>query len=91
MPLTLFSWGGKRLVPVRITEFSVNEQAFDVNLNPIRASVSVGMKILTVTDLPAGHLGADFFTAYLATKERLAAQARSAGPGALGVVIGTGG
>jgi hypothetical protein len=84
MPLTLFSWGSKRFIPVRITEFSVNEQAFDVNLNPIRASVSIGMKILTVSDLPVGHLGADFFTAYLATKERLANQARG-GLGALGL------
>lgn len=38
MPLTLFTWGSKRVMPVRLTELSVNESAFDVNLNPIRAS-----------------------------------------------------
>jgi hypothetical protein len=52
-PLTLFTWGNKRVMPVRLTEFSVNEQAFDVDLSPIRASLSIGMKILTVSDLPA--------------------------------------
>ncbi|MFC7534566.1 hypothetical protein [Actinoplanes sp. GCM10030250] len=72
MPLTLFTWGDKRIMPVRLTEFSVNEQAFDVNLNPIRASLSLGFKILTVSDLPAGHPGADFYLAHLAMKEQLA-------------------
>ena len=72
MPLTLFTWGEKRVMPVRITEFSVTEQAFDVNLNPMRASLSIGMKILTVSDLPFGHPGGDFYLAYLAMKEQLA-------------------
>lgn len=85
MPLTLFTWGSKRVMPVRLTELSVNESAFDVNLNPIRASLSIGMKILTVSDLPAGHRGADLYMAHLAQKERLAAAARGAGLGALGL------
>lgn len=71
-PLTLFTWGSKRIMPVRITEFSVNEQAFDVNLNPMRASLSISMKILTVSDLPLGHVGGDFYLAHLAMKEQLA-------------------
>jgi hypothetical protein len=75
MPMTLFTWGSKRIMPVRLTEFSVNEQAFDVNLNPIRASLSIGMKILTVSDLPIGHPGADLYLAHLAMKEELAARA----------------
>ncbi|GAA2634743.1 hypothetical protein [Paractinoplanes durhamensis] len=75
MPLTLFTWGSKRIMPVRLTEFSVNEQAFDVNLNPIRASLSIGMKILTVSDLPVGHRGADLYLAHLAMKEELAGRA----------------
>ncbi|MEU6918641.1 hypothetical protein ACFY78_26105 [Streptomyces olindensis] len=95
MPLTLFTWGSKRVMPVRLTELSINESAFDVNLNPIRASLSIGMKILTVSDLPAGHRGADLYMAHLAQKERLAGAARGAGLGALGLsgtnaVIGRG-
>lgn len=85
MPLTLFTWGSKRVLPVRLTELSVNESAFDVHLNPIRASLGIGMKILTVSDLPAGHRGADLYMAHLAQKERLAAAARGGGPGAPGL------
>jgi hypothetical protein len=72
MPLTLFTWGSKRVMPVRLTELSINESAFDVNLNPIRASLGIGMKVLSVSDLPAGHRGADLYLAHLAQKERLA-------------------
>ncbi|MGW1714737.1 hypothetical protein [Streptomyces sp. NPDC002156] len=85
MPLTLFTWGSKRVMPVRLTELSVNESAFDVNLNPIRASLGIGMKILTVSDLPAGHRGADLYMAHLAQKEQLAAAARSGSLGTLGL------
>ncbi|MEW2081858.1 hypothetical protein [Streptomyces sp. NPDC005283] len=77
MPLTLFTWGSKRVMPVRLTELSINESAFDVNLNPIRASLGIGMKVLSVSDLPAGHRGADLYLAHLAQKERLARAARN--------------
>ncbi|WP_405668393.1 hypothetical protein [Streptomyces sp. NBC_00055] len=76
MPLTLFTWGSKRVMPVRLTELSISESAFDVHLNPIRASLGIGMKVLSVSDLPAGHRGADLYLAHLAQKERLAAAAR---------------
>ncbi|MFE1770469.1 hypothetical protein [Streptomyces sp. NPDC059008] len=85
MPLTLFTWGSKRVMPVRLTELSVNESAFDVNLNPIRASLSIGMKILTVSDLPAGHRGAELYLAHLAQKEQLARAARGGSFAALGL------
>ncbi|EXU69376.1 signal peptide protein [Streptomyces sp. PRh5] len=87
MPLTLFTWGSKRVMPVRITELSINESAFDVNLNPIRASLSIGLKVLTVSDLPAGHRGAELYLAHLAQKERLAA-ARGGALSALGLNSG---
>ncbi|QKW08715.1 hypothetical protein HUT18_22395 [Streptomyces sp. NA04227] len=85
MPLTLFTWGSKRVMPVRITELSINESAFDVNLNPIRATLSIGLKVLTVSDLPAGHRGAELYLAHLAQKERLAGAARAGSLGALGL------
>jgi hypothetical protein len=85
MPLTLFTWGSKRVMPVRLTELSINESAFDVNLNPIRASLSIGLKVLTVSDLPLGHPGAELYYAHLAQKERLAGAARTAGLGSLGL------
>ncbi|MBM9623150.1 hypothetical protein [Streptomyces zhihengii] len=85
MPLTLFTWGSKRVMPVRLTELSITESAFDVHLNPIRASLAVGMKVLTVSDLPAGHRGAELYLAHLAQKERLARSARAGSLGALGL------
>ncbi|EPJ35655.1 hypothetical protein STAFG_7291 [Streptomyces afghaniensis 772] len=85
MPLTLFTWGSKRVMPVRLTELSINESAFDVHLNPIRASLSIGFKVLTVSDLPLGHPGAELYYAHLAQKERLAGAARTAGLGSLGL------
>jgi hypothetical protein len=85
MPLTLFTWGSKRIMPVKLTELSINEQAFDVNLAPMRASLSIGMKILSISDLPAGHRGADLYMAHLAQKERLAAAAGSGRLGQLGL------
>ena len=50
-PLTLFIWSRNRIVPVRITDFSITEEAFDTNLNPLRAKVSLGMRVLSVDDL----------------------------------------
>ncbi|MFJ1546115.1 hypothetical protein [Streptomyces sp. NPDC088246] len=88
MPLTLFTWGSKRVMPVRLTELSINESAFDVNLNPIRASLSIGLKVLTVSDLPAGHRGAELYFAHLAQKERLAGAARAGSLGTLGLTPG---
>lgn len=85
VPLTLFTWGSKRVLPVRLTEMSINEQAFDVNLNPLRASLSIGMKILSISDLPAGHRGADLYMAHLAQKEKFAAVGANGRLGQLGI------
>jgi hypothetical protein len=35
--LVLFIWSKNRVVPVRVSEFSIVEEAFDPALNPIRA------------------------------------------------------
>jgi hypothetical protein len=50
VPLILFFFGPGRIVPVRITTLTVDEQAFNPLLYPIRAKVTVGMKVLN----PAG-------------------------------------
>jgi hypothetical protein len=71
-PLTLFIWSKNRVVPVRITEFSVTEEAFDTNLNPIRAKISLGMRVLSVDDLGFDHIGGGVYMSYHQTKESLA-------------------
>jgi Contractile injection system tube protein len=71
-PLSLFVWSKSRTLPVRITEFSVTEEAFDPALNPIRAKVTLGMRVLTVNDLGFEHKGGNLFMTYLRGKEQLA-------------------
>jgi hypothetical protein len=73
--LTLFVWSSNRILPVRITEFSVTEEAFDTSLNPIRAKVSLGMRVLSVDDFPFVHRGAGLYMVYQQRKEALAALA----------------
>jgi hypothetical protein len=84
-PLTLFVWSVSRVVPVRLTEFSVTEEAFDPSLNPIRAKVSLGMRVLSVDDLGFEHPGGRMYMNYLANKEQLATRAGSAAISALGL------
>lgn len=71
-PLALFVWSENRVVPVRITDFSITEEAFDTNLNPIRAKVSLGLRVLTANDLPLGHRGAGIYLGYHRSRERMA-------------------
>jgi hypothetical protein len=70
--LTLFIWNKNRILPVRITDFSITEEAFDVNLNPTRAKVSLGLRVLTIDDLDFAHKGSSLFLSYQQNKERLA-------------------
>jgi hypothetical protein len=84
-PLTVFVWSRSRVVPVRITDFSITEEAFDPSLNPIRAKVSLGMRVLSVDDLGYTDKGGSLFLAYQQQKERLAALNPSATFGALGI------
>lgn len=83
-PLTLFVWSKQRTMPVRITEFSITEEAFDAALNPIRAKISLGLRVLSVDDLGFNHKGGNLFMNYLGNKEQLAKQAPGGTPGATG-------
>ena len=84
-PLTLFVWSKQRIVPVRVTDLSVTEEAFDVALNPIRAKVSLGLRVLSVDDLGFRHRGGTLFMAYLRNKESLARRAGEVPLSELGV------
>ena len=84
-PLTVFVWSRNRVVPVRLTDFSITEEAFDPSLNPIRAKVSLGMRVLTVNDLGPNHRGASLFKAYHQQKETLASRAAAGVFGSLGI------
>jgi hypothetical protein len=84
-PLTLFIWSKNRVLPVRLTDFSITEEAFDPLLNPIRAKVSLGMRVLSVTDLPFSHKGSSLFMSYQQQKENLARKAAGGTLNSLGI------
>ena len=71
-PLTLFVWGPQRVLPVRVGNFSIVEEAYDANLNPIRARVSLGLRVLSYNDLPVTHPGYALFLAHQVGKETMA-------------------
>lgn len=71
-PFTLFIWGPKRVLPVRLTEFSITEEAHDPNLNPTRAKVSLGLRVLNYNDFPISHPGYAMFLAHQGIKEAMA-------------------
>jgi hypothetical protein len=84
-PLTLFVWSKSRVVPVRLTDFSITEEAFDANLNPMRAKVSLGLRVLNIDDLGSTHPGTRIFMSYLSNKEQLASQAANVAISVLGL------
>jgi hypothetical protein len=83
--LTLFVWSKTRILPVRITDFSITEEAFDPNLNPIRAKVSLSLRVLSVDDLGFDTRGGSIYMAFQRQKEGLARQNRGGGLSALGI------
>ncbi|MBD2729682.1 hypothetical protein H6G96_26040 [Nostoc sp. FACHB-892] len=69
--LSVFIWSLNRVMPVRLSEFSITEEAFDPRLNPIRAKVSLGMQVLSTNDLRYNHKGSKLFQVYHKQKEIL--------------------
>ena len=84
-PLVLFVWGKNRIVPVKVNEFSITEEAFDAALNPIRAKLSLGLRVMSTDDLGFGSKGGSLYMAYLQNKERLATKVQSASFATLGI------
>jgi hypothetical protein len=84
-PLSLFVWSRHRVTPVRITDLSITEEAFDPNLNPIRAKVSLGLRVLSVDDLGFDTKAGNIFMAYLRNKEQLAQRYKAGALSALGI------
>ncbi|HMK91170.1 MAG TPA: hypothetical protein VK446_16245 [Methylocystis sp.] len=70
--LTVLALGPNRVAPVRLTSIEITEEQFDPQLNPIRAKVSLAMRVLNVNDVgfltPAGAM----YMAYQMSKESIA-------------------
>ncbi|MEM4988045.1 hypothetical protein V8G57_11670 [Collimonas sp. H4R21] len=84
-PLMLFIWSASRIVPVRLTDFSITEEAFDPSLNPIRAKVSLGLRVLSIDDLNFADKGGSLYMVYQQQKERMANMNTGGTLSALGV------
>ena len=78
-PSVFLVWGLNRIVPVAITDLRIVEEAHDFNLNPIRAKVSLGLRILTYDDLPKDHPAYAIYQTYHKFKETVAALLSSTG------------
>ncbi|MCL1976755.1 MAG: hypothetical protein FWG55_01390 [Candidatus Bathyarchaeota archaeon] len=70
-PLTLFVFGANKVLPVKITKCAITEQAYDTNLNPIQAKVSLTMSVLTYSDLQHSKTGYSLYLANHVGKEVL--------------------
>lgn len=84
-PFALFVWSANRIMPVRITDLSITEEAFDPALNPIRAKVSLGLRVLTIDDLNFSDKGGSLYMTYQQRKESLAGLFQGGTFGALGI------
>jgi hypothetical protein len=83
--LTLLIWSKNRIIPVRLTDFSITEEAFDPSLNPIRAKVSLGMRVLSVNDVGFDAKAGSLYMIYQQQKERLAGLAPAGSFANLGI------
>lgn len=71
-PFTLLVWGLKRVLPVRLTDLSITEEAYDTSLNPIRAKASLGLRVLSYNDLSLTNPGYYLFLTHQIIKETMA-------------------
>jgi len=68
-----------------VTELSITEEAFDPALNPMRAKVSIGLRVMTTDDLGFEHRGGSAFLSHLRTRETLAGKIGAASLEQLGI------
>lgn len=71
-PMILFVWGATRVLPVRLTSFSITEEAYDTLLNPIRAKVDLSLTVLSYQDLSMLSPARALFLAHHVAKEIMA-------------------
>jgi hypothetical protein len=85
----LLIWGLKRALPVRLTQFTITEEAFDPQLNPIRAKVSLDLRVLSYQDLGLASPGGALHMVHQVAKEVMATIGSvnnlSALPGTIGI------
>jgi hypothetical protein len=68
-PMTLLVWGPQRVLPVRLTSFSITEESYDTLLNPVRAKADLSLQVLSYVDLKLTNAGYYLFMAHQIAKE----------------------
>ncbi|HEY4018987.1 MAG TPA: hypothetical protein VGM75_09895 [Pseudonocardiaceae bacterium] len=87
-PLTVLVLGRNRSMPVRLTEFSVTEDGFDTELNPIRAKVSLTARVLNFDDVGFTKTAGRIYRSYQSHKEFLSGKApQITAIGAVGLTV----
>jgi len=80
-PFTLFVWGLKRVLPVRLSSFSITEEEYDPSLNPIRAKAGLSLRVLSYNDFSFSHPGFTVFLSHQIVKEVMATVGSAANVG----------
>ena len=75
VPPVLFVWGGRRILPVRVTSLQITEQSFDAKLTPILVRVAVTLLALKEADLPPNSKARAVWEAHVHLLQQLAASA----------------
>ena len=55
VPIVLFVWGSKRVLPVRVTTLTITETLYDAQLNPTHAEAVIALRVLTPAELFAAR------------------------------------
>jgi hypothetical protein len=71
-PSIYLIWGPNRVLPVSIVDLKINEEAFDNNLNPIRAKISLSLRVLSYSDIQKNHGAYSIFESYHKGLEKMA-------------------
>ncbi len=58
-PTVLFVWGRHRVLPVRVTGMTINENLFNRRLNPTRAEIDVQLEVIPEADADNNRLVID--------------------------------
>ncbi|NQZ12321.1 MAG: hypothetical protein HRT35_34645 [Algicola sp.] len=74
-PTIYFVWGKNRVLPVKISQYTITEEQFDADLNPIQVSVSASMTVLSYSDLDSSNHAYQQYMVYQQTMESIAAKA----------------
>jgi len=56
-PRILFIWGPSRVLPVKITSMTMDEEKYDPLLNPVQAKVTIGLTVLSFPEKSEDMVG----------------------------------